>query len=192
MAVRKIVKIDESKCDGCGQCIIGCAEGALAIIDGKARVVKDSYCDGLGACLGTCPQDAITVEEREAEPFDEEAVDRHLAEAKTQPPVLSVLECGCPGSAVRQLERAPASEPAATDCPSQLGHWPVQLALVPPGAPFLQNADLLLAADCVPFAMADFHARFLHGRSVVVGCPKLDDPQKYVEKLADILDQSSV
>jgi len=192
MAVRKIVKIDESKCDGCGQCIISCAEGALTIIDGKARMVKDSYCDGLGACLGTCPQDAITIEEREAEPFDEEAVNRHLAEANAQPPVLPVLECGCPGSAVRQLECAPASEPAATGCPSRLGHWPVQLALVPPDAPFLKNADLLLAADCVPFAMADFHARFLHGRSVVVGCPKLDDPQKHVERLANILERSSV
>ena len=192
MAIRKIVTIDEDKCDGCGQCIVNCAEGALAIIDGKARVVKDSYCDGLGACLGTCPQDAITIEEREADPFDKEAVNRYLAEAETRQPVLPALECGCPGSAVRELERAPGSDPALTGCPSQLSHWPVQLTLVPPGAPFLQNADLLLVADCVPFAMADFHGRFLRGRSVVVGCPKLDDPQSYVDKLTGILEQSTL
>lgn len=192
MAVRKMVKIDEQKCDGCGQCILSCAEGALAIVDGKARVVKDSYCDGLGACLGTCPQDAITIEEREADPFDEAAVARHLAKSQPRQPALHTMGGGCPGSAVRELARGPQRAAAATACPSQLGHWPIQLALVPPGAPFLQGSELLLAADCAPFAMADFHARFLHGRSVVVGCPKLDDPQPYVGKLAAIIEQASL
>ena len=194
MAVRKIVKIDEDKCDGCGQCIVNCPEGALQIIDGKARVVKESYCDGLGACLGTCPLDAITIEEREADPFDEEAVNKHMAEAEKdkQAALLPTIGGGCPGSAVRQMEASSAAAAVSTGMPSRLGHWPVQLALVPPGAPFLQNADLLLAADCVPFAMADFHERFLRGNAVVVGCPKLDDVQGYVVKLTEILQQSSV
>ena len=192
MALRKIVRIDEEKCDGCGQCIVNCPEGALKIIDGKARLVKESYCDGLGACIGTCPLDAITIEQREAECFDEAAVQKHMAEPEKQPTVLPTLECGCPGSAVRQIERTSASGPAATESPSQLSHWPVQLTLVPPNAPFLRDADLLLVADCVPFALAGFHPRFLRGRPVVVGCPKLDDPQSYVEKLANILQQSSI
>ena len=186
MPIRKIVKIDVDKCDGCGQCIVNCAEGALAIVDGKARVVKDSYCDGLGACLGTCPMDAITIEQREADPFDEEAVEKHLAETPSQ------MECGCPGTTVRKLAGTLQSEATAAVGPSRLCHWPLQLTLVPPGAPFLQNADLLLTADCVPFAMADFHARLLQGRSLVVGCPKLDNPQSYVDKLTDILQQSSL
>ncbi len=192
MAVRKIVKIDEEKCDGCGQCIVDCPEGALQIIDGKARVVKESYCDGLGACIGACPRDAITIEQREAEPFDEKAVKQHMAEARRQKAKLPALECGCPGSAVREMRRPSPADPSAGDVPSQLSHWPVQLTLVPPNAPFLREADLLLVADCVPFAVADFHARFLQGHPVVVGCPKLDDPQAYVGKLAQILQQSSI
>ncbi len=202
MAIRKIIKIDETKCDGCGLCIVDCAEGALKLVDGKARVVKDSYCDGLGACLGACPVDALTIVEREADVFDEEAVEEHLAAtAKPQPVAMPVLQGGggCPGAAMRQMER-PAQRPSlsapscavADDTPSQLRHWPIQLTLVPPGAPFLQGADLLLAADCVPFALPDFHARFLQGHSVVVGCPKLDNPQAYVDKLTAIFQQSSL
>ena len=191
VAVRKIVRIDEEKCNGCGQCIVNCPEGALEIVDGKARVVKESYCDGLGACMGTCPLDAIIIEEREAEAFDEAAVKRHMAEAEQERETLPTLECGCPGSAVRQMECASGSGSAGAGSPSQLAHWPVQLTLVPPNAPFFKNADLLLVADCVPFAMADFHARFLRGRAVAVGCPKLDDPEAYVRKLGEILKQSS-
>jgi len=203
--VRKIVRIDEQKCDGCGQCIVNCPEGALKLVDGKARVVKESYCDGLGACIGTCPLDAITIEERQADPFDEEAVKRHMAESaggqgikhgipepEGQERIAPGLQCSCPGSAVRQIGRQPESGRVPTDSSSQLGHWPVQLTLVPPAAPFLQGADLLLAADCVPFALRDFHARFLHGRAVVVGCPKLDDPESYVGKLTAILEQSAI
>jgi len=192
MAVRKIVKIDESKCDGCGQCIVGCAEGALKIVDGKARLVKDSYCDGLGACLGACPVDAITIEEREADEFDEVAVEKHLAESKEAPAPLPLAPGGCPGAAMRRMQRPSPAAAGSEGGTSQLSHWPVQLALVPPHAPFLQDADLLLVADCVPFAMADFHARFLRGRPVVIGCPKLDDPQSYVDKLAEIFRQASV
>jgi len=207
VAVRKIVRIDEEKCNGCGQCIVNCPEGALQIVDGKARVVKESYCDGLGACIGTCPLDAITIEEREAEAFDEAAVKRHMAEAEEQREALPTVggtgmmpvARGCPGSAVRQMDGwhrhdasgTPGAGSAGLGSPSQLAHWPVQLTLVPPNAPFFHNADLLLVADCVPLAMADFHARFLRGRAVAVGCPKLDDPQAYVGKLAEIFRQSS-
>jgi Pyruvate/2-oxoacid:ferredoxin oxidoreductase delta subunit len=205
---RKVVKIDESKCTGCGQCVPSCAEGAIRIIDGKARLVSDVYCDGLGNCLSTCPEDAITIEEREADAFDEAAVHEHLKSDETPEPAATgcpgtqvrhaghsetALAGGCPGSALREFRKAPRSPaPCASERPSQLSHWPVQLKLVPPNAPFLQDADLLLAADCVPFALADFHARFLTGRSVVVGCPKLDDPAYYRDKLTEILKRSSI
>ena len=178
---RNIVKIDEEKCDGCGQCVPACAEGALQIIDGKARLVSEVYCDGLGACLGTCPQGAITIEERGAEAFDEDAVKEHLS-AKQAPP-----HPGCPGSAVRTLgPRERRSEPADEPPPSRLGHWPVQLMLVPPGAPFLEGAEIVVCADCVAYAVPDFHARYLDGRAVLVGCPKLDDLAFYREKLKKI------
>ena len=136
--VRKIVKIDEDKCNGCGACIISCAEGALQIVDGKAKLISETYCDGLGACLGECPQDAITVEEREAEEFDEEAVERHLHEKESAE---DTLPCGCPSATVTQFERkaeavVPAEKVPEADYESRLGHWPVQLTLVPPSAPF--------------------------------------------------------
>ena len=204
MAVRKIIKIDEDLCDGCGDCVSACHEGAIQIIDGVAKVVNDSYCDGLGDCIGECPQGAITIEEREAVDFDEAAVAQHLASLKQGAPAGQVLvgspgpkgedplPCGCPGSAMQQLKpTAPATQAApavSTDLsqpvmPSQLSHWPVQLMLVPPHAPFLKNADLLICADCVPFAVPDFHFRYLTGRALVVGCPKLDDLQHYLDKL---------
>jgi len=185
MAVRNVVKIDEARCTGCGLCVTACAEGAIRIINGKAKLVSDTYCDGLGACLGHCPEDAITIEQREAPEFDEEAVKAHLGHGpqRDEPPF------ACPGLALHQFEAQPA--PAAPErpqaAPSQLGHWPVQLKLVSPTAPYFADADLLLVADCVPFAMGDFHQRFLRGHSVAVGCPKLDDAQYYVEKLSQIL-----
>jgi Fe-S-cluster-containing hydrogenase component 2 len=191
MAVRKIVRIDEQKCNGCGQCIVDCPEGALKLVDGKARVVKESYCDGLGACIGACPVDAITIEEREAEAFDEEAVKQNMAAAAGLAAGLPLVPFGCPGAAARPLERAPDAA-AAAGSGSQLTHWPVQLTLVSPTAPFLREADLLLVADCVPFAMSDFHGRILQGRAIVVGCPKLDDASRYVAKLADIFRQSAI
>lgn len=204
MAVRKVVKIDEELCDGCGLCVPSCAEGAIQIIDGKAKLVSDVYCDGLGACLGECPQDAISIEEREAADFDEEAVRRHLAgvrqpasppaaepvSAPVAPPMAGPrVASACPGSAMRQF-RPPASARSTSPSsagPSQLGHWPVQLMLVPPPAPFLKNADILVCADCVPFAVPDFHQRYLAGKAVLVGCPKLDDLPHYFEKLKEII-----
>jgi ferredoxin len=184
MVVRNIVRIDEEKCTGCGLCATACAEGAIQIVHGKARLVSDSYCDGLGACLGHCPEGAITIEAREAGEFDEKAVQTHLAQPQNDPP-LSV----CPGLASQQWQKEgePKSEAAAQDAPSQLSHWPVQLTLVSPTAPYFADADLLLVADCVPFAVGDFHRRYLKNRSVAVGCPKLNDTRRYVEKLAQIL-----
>ena len=186
MAVRNIVRIDEEKCNGCGQCATACAEGAIQIVNGKAKLVSEVYCDGLGACIGHCPEDAITIEQRDAADFDEEATKEHLArqESTTAP-----VDFVCPGVAAQQLrQNTHSAEPtAAAKAPSQLGQWPVQLKLVSPHAPYFANADLLLVADCVAFAMGDFHRRFLKGRSIAVGCPKLDDTQFYVEKLAAIL-----
>jgi ferredoxin len=200
MAVRKIVRIDEDLCDGCGLCVPACAEGALQIVDGKARLVSEVFCDGLGACLGDCPHDAIQIEERDAEAFDEAAVEEHLAKqqaAEAQTP--KELPCGCPGSALRTFEVGACPEPLkvrhGTETaqaplpaagPSALSHWPVQLMLIPPGAPFLKEADLLICADCVPFTVPDFHARYLQGKTVLVGCPKLDNLDLYRQKLAEI------
>ena len=202
MAERKIVEIDEEKCNGCGLCVPSCAEGAIRIIDGKAKLVSDVYCDGLGACLGTCPEDAIRIVEREAESFDEEEARRHV-ESLEPPAAGAATSPGCPGAAVRDLrmavhppgtqQPAASAQHSASDGPSSaLGNWPIQLHLVPPNAPFLSGADLLLVADCVPFACPDFHGRFLQGRPVVIGCPKLDDAPFYVDKLAAILTQSSI
>jgi len=192
--LRKIVRIDEEKCNGCGACVLACAEGAIEIIAGKARLVSEKYCDGLGACLGECPQEAITVEERESEEFDEEAVRYHL-QAKES--VSDTLPCGCPSATVAQFERGinideHAQMTTQVSPRSMLSHWPVQLTLVPSTAPFLQGADLVLAADCVPFAYASFHHEFLRGHALLVACPKLDDFQAHQMKLTEILHHSHV
>jgi Pyruvate/2-oxoacid:ferredoxin oxidoreductase delta subunit len=191
MAVRKIIRIDEEKCDGCGDCVSSCAEGAIAVIDGKARLVSETYCDGLGACLAECPQGAISIEERDAAEYSEVAVTTHLAQKKIARHHLPTQgHAGCPGSMSQQFR--PAQMPAATNSAaaylSQLGHWPVQLKLVSPGAPWLRNADILVCADCVPFAVPDFHSRYLAGKVVLVGCPKLDDLTFYYEKLKMIFE----
>jgi len=189
---RKVIKIDEEKCDGCGVCVPACVEGALQIIDGKAKLVSETYCDGLGACLGECPQGAITIEEREAEDFDEEAAKNHL-ELKRHAEVK--LPCVCPSTTVTQFEKPEATGVTLESevChQSMLGHWPVQLTLVPPTASFLQGADLLLVADCVPFAYAGLHDDFLKDHAVLVACPKLDDFQAHQVKLTEILRQSQV
>ncbi len=201
---RKIIEIDEAKCDGCGQCITGCHEGALALVDGKAKLVKDNFCDGLGACIGDCPRDALHIIEREAEEFDLAAVEA-AQRAQGKAPTHNVhirgpahghghghhAGGGCPGSAVRSFQpQAPAPATDDQPPPSLLAQWPVQLMLVPPGAPFLRGADLVICADCVPFAVPDFHARYLQGRAVVVGCPKLDDVGFYEEKLTEMFRQA--
>jgi Pyruvate/2-oxoacid:ferredoxin oxidoreductase delta subunit len=201
MPVRNVVKIDADKCTGCGLCATACAEGAIKIVDGKAQLVSDSYCDGLGACLGHCPEGAITIEQREAAAFDEQAVARHLAPSLKHPwpqsggsrAAATAPMFVCPGLAAHELKKAEsAAADAAGDVSSQLSHWPVQLRLVSPTAPYFAGADLLLVADCVPLAMGDFHQRFLKGRRVVVGCPKLDDAGFYIEKLAQILSANNL
>ena len=189
--LRKVVRIDEEKCTGCGICVPACAEGALRIVDGKARLVSDKYCDGLGACLGECPEGAITIEEREAKEFDEVAVKYHLGEYSHAE---ETLPCGCPSASVTRLERRAMEKgcPGSTPQESMLGNWPVQLTLVPPGAPFLQGADVVLAADCVPFAYPGFHRDFLRDHALLVACPKLDDFQAHLAKLTELLHQSTV
>lgn len=247
--VRKIIRIDEERCDGCGECVPSCAEGAIRIVDGKARLVSETFCDGLGACLGRCPTGALTIEERPAEAFDPEAVERALGRAMGQAaerpidrPVERPLDRrpssvapaaspagGCPGSRFRPIleGRAPSrptgmdrteavsppgipeggapsrpSGPSAPSAPagerpafpgaSRLTHWPVQLALVPPVGPLWDGADVLIAADCVPFALADFHESLLAGRSLAIACPKLDDVRPYVEKLTVVFSRNRV
>lgn len=211
--IREVVKIDEEKCNGCGDCVPSCAEGAIRIIDGKARLIADNLCDGLGACLGHCPQDALIIEQRPAEAFDEEAVSRHLTKAGPEATSSPQGAAGCPsvqsvswsdGSSPHAFEGSP-TEKGTSDRPSvrsaetalerqgsQLRQWPVQMNLVPPTAPFLKNADLLLAADCVPFAYPEFHRDFLSGKTLLIGCPKLDDGQAYLEKLTAILRQNAI
>jgi Fe-S-cluster-containing hydrogenase component 2 len=189
MVLRNIVKIDEKKCNGCGLCIPACAEGALQIIDGKARLVKDVYCDGLGACLGKCPQDAITIIQREANEFDEKAAQEHVKQSRTD----HTRFTGCPSTQTMQFK---TDEEPATNVTekrkSRLSTWPVQLRLLPSNAPFLKNADLLITADCVPFAYAGFHEDMLKNRTVVVGCPKLDDVTLYRNKLAQIFRTANI
>lgn len=200
MAVRKVITIDEEKCDGCGLCVPACAEGALQIIDGKAKLVSEIYCDGLGACLGECPQNAIIIEEREAKDFNTMAVKRHLADLNTGQAArankgdmtTTVPHAECPGSTSRQLRTkesgAVGFNKTATDkASSRLANWPVQITLAPPNAPYFDNARLLIAADCVPFASGNFHTQFLDGRVVLIGCPKLDNMESYVNKLTAIL-----
>ncbi|PPD58958.1 ATP-binding protein [Dehalogenimonas etheniformans] len=183
MPVRKIVKIDEDKCNGCGDCVPSCVEGAIQVIDGKARLVSETYCDGLGACLGECPMDAISIEERDAPEFDESAAVEHAARKETNQPVHA-----CPSTRMMSFERQANSSDrsAAVSDHSMLSSWPVQLTLVPPHAPFLKGADILLAADCVPFAYPAFHRDFLQGKSLLIACPKLDDYEAHLEKLTQI------
>lgn len=191
MALRDVVRIDEDKCDGCGQCVTACAEGAIRVVDGKARLISDTYCDGLGACLGECPNDAITIEKRQAEEFDEEAVREHLAGQSAPGAPLA-----CPGSAPRTMERCELvdvkGEPEAVEEASMLGNWPVQLKLAPAEAPYLRGADVLFAADCAPFAFAGFHRRFLEGKVLMIGCPKLDNADFYRRKLTEIFTRNDI
>jgi len=192
MTTRKIIQIDENLCDGCGQCVIACAEAAIEIIDGKARVVADRYCDGLGACLGECPQGALTIVEREADEFDEQAVNARVQEQQ-QGQEAEKLSPQCPSAQARQFaQRASSASAQAAPSQSELSTWPVQLNLVSPDAPFLEGADLLVAADCTPFAYPDLHRDFLKGRVLLCGCPKLDDQEAYVQKFTQIFEHNTI
>ncbi|MBW2147406.1 MAG: 4Fe-4S binding protein [Deltaproteobacteria bacterium] len=199
---RKIIEIDEEKCTGCGQCILACAEGALAMVDGKARLTGDVYCDGLGACIGECPEGALRIIERQADDFDEAAVEELL---RNRPAAANELEharagagdallpCGCSSSQSMVLESA---DPVGADIPageivSRLGHWPIKLQLLNPMAPFLKGSDLLLMADCTAAAFPDLHRRILSGRAVAMGCPKLDDIDAHINRLAEILEAAA-
>jgi ferredoxin len=192
--IRKIVEIDEELCDGCGQCAIACAEGALEIKDGKARLIKESYCDGLGACLSGCPQGAVRVIERESDEFDPEAVEEHLERKKTEEAPKEVqTQFGCPSSRIQTFLQGPLARKMAGPAPAELGesaselsHWPIQIRLVPPNAPFLKGADLLVVSDCAPVAYPNFHGKFVRGKVVLLGCPKFDNAQEYIHKFSDI------
>ena len=184
--LRKIIRIDEEKCNGCGACASACHEGAIAMVNGKARLTRDDYCDGMGDCLPACPTGAITFEEREAAAYDEQAVQAQRQEQA------ETLPCGCPGTHARAIERPDCpSQPAAQEAPSRLSQWPVQIKLVPVNAPYFKGARLLIAADCTAYACAAFHERFMKGRITLVGCPKLDGVD-YAEKLTRILAENDV
>lgn len=186
--LRKIIEIDEELCNGCGNCVTGCAEGALQIIDGKAKVVSDTFCDGLGACIGECPTGALYIVEREAPPFDEKAVKHHMTE-KVKP----TLPCGCPSTHIQIFEKTSACETANRPAhiekgeeESSLTHWPIQIKLIPASAPFLKDADLLVLADCTAVAFPTLHRDLMKGKVVMMGCPKFDDVQDYIDKFTDI------
>jgi Pyruvate/2-oxoacid:ferredoxin oxidoreductase delta subunit len=196
---RKIIEIDEELCNGCGQCVLACAESAIRIVDGKARLVSDVYCDGLGACLGECPQNALKIVEREAPEFDEKAVEEHLKNSSRQSARQHEEHAsGCPSARAKVFSPAAKNEPCAASAgpgerqASALGHWPVQISLVQPGAAFLKNADLLIAADCTPIAYPHFHQDFLAGKAVMIGCPKFDDTAAYVDKFARIFKTANI
>lgn len=193
---RKIIEIDDELCDGCGQCVPSCAEGALKIVDGKAKLVSEIYCDGLGACLGDCPTGALKIVEREAEDFDEEAVEEYL---KTLEEKNSSLEKrgGCPSAALQNFTQNcdcnEANEPAAgVNAASALSHWPIKIRLVPPTAPFLKDADLLVLADCAAVAYSNLHRDFIKDKIVLMGCPKFDNSEEYIQKFADIFKTADI
>jgi len=198
---RQVIKIDEELCNGCGLCVPSCAEGAIQIIDGKARLVADKYCDGLGACLGECPQGALSFEEREADEFDEAAVSKHLESIGRKPavhvhPAHMHHHGGCPSAVTMDFRKEPRPTAGVKGdrhkLESELQQWPVKLRLVNPSAPYFQDADLLLVADCVPFAYASLHPDFLRGKALAIGCPKFDDLEMYLEKLTQIITLNNI
>lgn len=183
--IRKIIQIDEAKCNGCGACAAACHEGAIAMVDGKAQLMRDDYCDGLGDCLPACPTGAISFVVREAAAYDEAAV--LAAKAKKE----ETLPCGCPGTAAKAIHREEVPASICQTPASQLRQWPVQIKLVPVNAPYFDGASLLIAADCTAYAYANFHQDFIRGKVTLVGCPKLDDVD-YSEKLTEILRQNNI
>jgi ferredoxin len=204
---RKIITINEDLCDGCGNCVTACSEGALQIVDGKAKLVKEDFCDGFGDCMGECPTGALVIEERESRPFDIEATKEYLlkikgkeavwrmeeAQKKHEPQEHKPLPCGCSGSMVQTLQiKKSSAESGHQNLEPQLRNWPVQITLLPLKALYYQGADLLVAADCCAYAYAGFHNDFIKGRTLALGCPKLDDANAYKEKLAAILRDNDI
>jgi len=187
--VRRMIKIDQDKCDGCGLCVAACHEGAIGLVDGKATLLRDDYCDGLGDCLPMCPTAAISFEEREAAAYDEAAVKANMERSQPQ-----TLACGCPGTHSKTLRReAPAAQAPAstTQVQTHLSQWPVQIKLVPVNAPYFANANLVVAADCTAFAYGNFHAEYMRNAVTLIGCPKLDEGD-YADKLTAILQANDV
>ena len=192
--IRRIVSINEEKCNGCGVCIPACHEGAIQIIDGKAKLLEDKLCDGIGDCLGECPLDAIEIIERDADEYDDDAVKEHLSQLakKNNSHDKHKVPCGCPGTMSRMFEdKADEESDEDVDVKSTLRQWPVQLSLVPVNAPYFENAELLVAADCAPFAYGNFH-QLQKGKAIAIGCPKLDDGNRYVDKLTQILKSNNI
>lgn len=192
--MRNIIEIDEELCNGCGQCVTGCAEGALQIVDDKAKVVSEIFCDGLGACIGECPTGALKIVQREAAPFDEEAVKKHLAKQEPE-----TMPCGCPSAHIQIFDKPPSCQTAGklAQLPgapeeSALSHWPIKIKLIPPGAPFLKGADILVLADCTAAVFPSLHRDWLKGKVVMMGCPKFDDIQEYVLKFTDIFQTDNI
>lgn len=192
--MRKIIRIDEKRCNGCGLCLPGCPEGALQVVDGKVRLVKESFCDGLGACLGHCPEGALLIEERDAEEYDAQGVLIHLE--KKSPELAEKHREHLRAHGLEEAEQGKTG--TAVGCPSKQVHhstdrqWPVKLYLIPPSAQFLKNSDLILVADCVPFAYANLHNDFLQGKAIAAGCPKFDDITAYEEKIEQILESVNI
>ncbi|MCY6355538.1 ATP-binding protein [Clostridium sp. ZS2-4] len=203
---RNIISIDEKKCNGCGLCVTACHEGAIELVDGKARLVSDQYCDGLGDCLPACPTDAIKIIEREASEYNEEAVQDRMAEMKKKKEVAKPMPCGCPGTMAKMIKREDITSKTHDDKSSvtensrgteiknisELRQWPVQIKLINPKSAFLENADLLIAADCTAYAYADFHKDFIKNHITMIGCPKLDDNEYYKDKIAEILRNNNI
>lgn len=190
--IRKIIKIDEEKCNGCGICVLACHEGAIGMVNGKAKLMRDDYCDGLGDCLPACPVNAISFEEREAAEYDEAAVKANMAAKKIAS--ANPLPCGCPGTQSKTIERKTAKLENCTtsnEIESQLNQWPVQIKLVPVNAPYFNEANLLIAADCTAYAYGDFHNKFMKNRITLIGCPKLDEGD-YADKLTAILENNNI
>jgi NAD-dependent dihydropyrimidine dehydrogenase PreA subunit len=201
--IRKIIEIDEELCDGCGLCVPDCAEGSLEIIDGKAKLVADNLCDGLGACLGACPTGALKIIERRADEFDEAAVEEFLAQKKGQEASASAQnDCGCLSAAIKTFAAPAASPCGSANQPSplpvgmasdsKLTHWPIQIKLIPPHAPFLKGADILVVADCAAVSTPNFQENYLDGKVVMMGCPKFDDAEFYVNRFVEIIDTSGL
>lgn len=190
--IRNIIHIDEEKCNGCGQCVIDCAEAALQIVNGKAKLVKDIYCDGLGACIGSCPSGALTIIQREADPFDEEETERHIEEIRAKEIVQKEQYCACPGSLPKEISNTGFSHKGSIEIKPELTNWPIQLMLVPVNAPYFHNAEILLAADCTAFSTINFQSRFIKGRKLIIACPKLDNGRFYIEKLTDIFRENFI